>query len=60
MRIVALSLALLALGSVLAADLSAQATGPIKIGFVSPLSGAIARPRSRRPCSGASSGTSPA
>ena len=42
MRIVVLSLALLALGGVLAADLSAQATGPIKIGFVSPLSGAIA------------------
>jgi branched-chain amino acid transport system substrate-binding protein len=42
MRIVALTLALFALGSTVAAAVSAQATGPIKIGFISPLTGAIA------------------
>ena len=42
MRIVTVTLALVALVLGAAAELSAQATGPIKIGFISPLSGAIA------------------
>src|SRR3954468_9122703 len=42
MRIVTVTLGLIALVLAAAAELPAQATGPIKIGFVSPLSGAIA------------------
>jgi branched-chain amino acid transport system substrate-binding protein len=42
MRIAGFALVLLALASVVPSDLAAQATGPIKIGFISPLSGAIA------------------
>ena len=42
MRATAFALVLMALAGLVPADLAAQATGPIKIGFISPLSGAIA------------------
>ena len=41
MRVLAFALALILL-VVTGGELSAQATGPIKVGFLSPLSGAIA------------------
>ena len=41
MRIVALVFSLFVLGSSVPAAVSAQATGPVKIGFISPLSGVL-------------------